>query len=255
VYGRNRGYPTSGGIPGATPMVQRIIIANSVLWLLQLFFARTGVPLTSLGSVTVYGFFHQLHIWQPFTYMWLHDPHSPLHLLFNMLFFWMTAPRLEMAWGSQRFLRFYITCGVGAGFAILGWNSLASLWDPDMALIPTLGASGAIYGVVTAYTLLWPDETIMLLFPPIPIRAIWFVPVLFVLQFVMGGERNVSYIGHLGGVLVAAIILRAELRRALGWRSITHRWHRLRMRNRLRAVRREEFERRRNSDDDHHTYH
>jgi membrane associated rhomboid family serine protease len=245
----------SGGIPGATPMVQRIIVANGVIWLLQLLFARTGVPLTELGAVTVDGFFRQLHVWQPFTYMWLHDPHSPLHLLFNMLFFWMTAPRLEMVWGSQRFLRFYIVCGVGAGFAILGWNALSTLWNPMMSVIPTLGASGAIYGVVTAYTLLWPDDTIMLLFPPIPIKAIWFVPVLFVLQFVMGGEHNVSYIGHLGGVLVAAFVLRSELRRAVGWRSLSHRWHRMRMRNRLRAVRRDEFERRRNSDDDPRTYH
>ncbi|HKC49508.1 MAG TPA: rhomboid family intramembrane serine protease [Myxococcota bacterium] len=255
MYGRNRGYQMSGGIPGATPMVQRIIVANSLIWLLQLLLARTGVPLTELGAVTVDGVFRHLFIWQPFTYMWLHDPHSPLHLLFNMLFFWMTAPPLEMVWGSRRFLRFYITCGVGAGFLILAWNALASTWDPSTAWTPTLGASGAIYGVVTAFTLLWPDRTIMLLFPPIPIKAIWFVPVLFVLQFILGGDRNVSYIGHLGGVLVAAIILRSELRRALGWRSVAHRWHRLRMRNRLRAVRREEFKRSRNSDDDQHTYH
>ena len=71
----------------------------------------------------------------------------------------------------------------------------------------------------------------------------------------MGGNQNVSYVGHLGGVLVAAIVLRTELRRALGWRSLAHRWHRHRMRNRLRAVRREEFKRSRKTDDDHHTYH
>jgi membrane associated rhomboid family serine protease len=241
----------SSGIPGATPMVQRIIIANTVLWLVQLVFQRSfGVHLTELAGVSVDGVFFKLRIWQPFTYMWLHDPDSVLHLLFNMLFFWMIAPQLEMVWGSRRFLRFYITCGVGAGFAILGWNALASTWNPFIAAMPTVGASGAIYGTVTAFTLLWPDRTIMLLFPPIPIKAIWFVPVLFVLQFVMGGERNVSYIGHLGGVLVAAFVLRTELRRAIGWRSLSHRWHRMRMRNRLRAVRREEFERRQNTDDD-----
>ncbi|MFI5315271.1 MAG: rhomboid family intramembrane serine protease [Myxococcota bacterium] len=249
MYGRNRGYQASGGIPGATPMVQRIIVINSVIWLLQLLFARTGVPLTELGGVTVDGVFRHLFIWQPFTYMWLHDPTSPLHLLFNMLFFWMTAPPLEMVWGSRRFLRFYITCGVGAGFVILAWNALMGI------SIPTVGASGAIYGMVTAFTLLWPDRTIMLLFPPMPIKAIWFVPVLFVLQFVMGGGRNVSYIGHLGGVLVSAFMLRSELRRAVGWRSLHFRWRRMRMRNQLRAVRREEFDRRRNSDDDQHTYH
>jgi membrane associated rhomboid family serine protease len=245
VYGRNR-YQPSGGIPGATPMVQRIIIANSVIWLLQALMERAGVPLTKLGAVSVHGFFRELHIWQPFTYMWLHDVSSPLplHLFFNMVFLWMTAPPLEMVWGSRRFLRFYISCGVGAGFIILGWNALAS------TTASTVGASGAIYGVVTAFTLLWPDRTIMLLIPPMPIRAIWFVPFLFVLQFLFAGNANVSYIGHLGGVLVAGALLREELRRVVGWRSLRHRWHRMRMRNRLRAVRREEFERRRNSDDD-----
>lgn len=229
-------------------MVQRIIVANGVIWLAQLVFERMGIPLTALGAVSVRGVFRELHIWQPFTYMWLHDTGNILHLLFNMLSLWMLAPPLEMVWGSRRFLRFYVTCGVGAGFLILGWNAL--IGTP----LPTVGASGAIYGVVTAFSLLWPDRTILLLFPPIPIKAIWFVPMLFVLQFAFGGNRNVSHIGHLGGVLVAAVILRSELRRALGWRSLSYRWHRLRMRNRLRAVRREEFERRRN-DDDPRTYH
>jgi membrane associated rhomboid family serine protease len=236
-------------------MVQRIIVANSVIWLLQLLFARTGMPLTELGQVSVDGVFRHLEFWQPFTYMWLHDPRSVLHLLFNMLVFWMIAPPLEMVWGSQRFLRFYVICGVGAGFIILGWNALLSIGNPMMASIPTLGASGAIYGVITAFTLLWPDRTIMLLLPPIPIKAIWLVPTLFVLQFIFGGDRNISYVGHLGGVLIAGFMLRAEVRRALGWRTLSYRWHRMRMRNRLRAVRREEFERRRDSDEDHRTYH
>jgi rhomboid family protein len=252
VYGRNRGYGSGPGlqIPGATPMVQRIIVANSVIWLFELLLAKGGREwlITELGAVSVYGFANQLRLWQPLTYMWLHDPFPPWHLVFNMLFFWMTAPPLEMVWGSQRFLRFYLYCGVGAGFVILGWNALLSLWSPYMAQIPTLGASGAIYGVVTAFTLLWPDRTILLLFPPIPIKAIWFVPVLFLLQFLFGGNSNVSYIGHLGGVLVAAIILRDHLRQAIGWRSLRYRWHRMRMRNRLRAVRRDEFDRRRDED-------
>ena len=114
---------SSGGIPGATPMVQRIIVANSLVWLLQLMCARVGVPLTELGAVSVNGLFRHLEIWQPFTYMWLHELWPPWHLVFNMLFFWMTAPPLEMVWGSRRFLRFYILCGVGAGCVILAWNA------------------------------------------------------------------------------------------------------------------------------------
>lgn len=245
--------PNSGGIPGATPMVQNIIVANGIIWVLQLLAERFGIPLTELLAVSVNSFFGHLYVWQPFTYMWLHATETPLHLLFNMLFLWMIAPELEMTWGSRRFLRFYVTCGVGAGLLILAWNALVGAYDS-----PTVGASGAIYGVVTAFTLIWPDRTIMLLFPPIPIRAIWLVPVLFLMQFALSGHgARVSYMGHLGGVIVAALMLRTELRRALGWRSLSHRWHRMRMRNRLRAVRRDEWERNRNrnSDDDRPTYH
>jgi hypothetical protein len=116
------------------------------------------------------GVFRHGFLWQPFTYMWLHSTESPWHLVMNMFSLWMFGGQLEMAWGSRRFLRFYLLCGTGAGLIILGWNALVGEWAP------TLGASGAIYGVLTAFSLLWPDRTIMLLFPPIPMRAIWFIP-------------------------------------------------------------------------------
>jgi membrane associated rhomboid family serine protease len=235
-------------MPGMTPMVQRIMIACAVIWLLQLIAGRNGFPLTELGAVSVPGVFQHGFVWQPFSYMWLHSE-SPMHLLMNMFSLWMFGGQLEMAWGSRRFLRFYLLCGTGAGLIILGWNALIGEWAP------TLGASGAIYGVLTAFSLLWPDRTIMLLFPPIPMRAIWFIPFLFAIQLAMGGQGNVSTVGHLGGVVVAAALLRTEVQRVLGFRTLKYRWHRMRMRNRLRAVRREEFERKRNSDDDRPTIH
>jgi rhomboid family protein len=244
---RNRGSMGLGGIPGMTPMVQRIVVANSVIWLLQMVGGQIGFNFTRLGEVSVAGVVDGFRIWQPFTYMWLHATDNVLHLLFNMLFLWMIGPQLEMVWGSKRFFRFYMQCGVGAGFVILGWNALCSLWNPYAWYDTTVGASGAIYGVVTAFSLLWPDRTIMLLIPPIPIRAIWFVPLLLVMDTILG-SRNVSVIGHLGGALVAAVLLRSELRSALNWRSLRFRWHRMRMRSRLRAVRRDEWEKRRNDD-------
>ena len=249
MYGRNRGYMSQSGIPGMTPMVQRIVVINSVVWLAQVLGSRMGIDLEQLGGVSVDGFVGGLRIWEPFTYMWLHATDNILHLLFNMLFLWMIGPQLEMVWGSRRFLRFYLQCGVGAGFVIVAWNALCSLWNPIAWYAPTVGASGAIYGVVTAFSLLWPDRTIMLLIPPMPIRAIWFVPLLLVMDTLLG-SRNVSVIGHLGGALVAAGILRRELRTALNWRSLRYRWHRMRMRSRLRAVRRDEWDRR--NDDQRH---
>jgi hypothetical protein len=100
----------------------------------------------------------------------------------------------------------------------------------------------------------------MPLFPPIPIKAIWFIPVMFVLQAAFGGG-GISHAGHLGGVLVAAILMRRELRayfgQTLSFSGLRYRWHRYRMRGRLRAVRREDWERRKKSDkdDDRPTYH
>jgi membrane associated rhomboid family serine protease len=236
-------------MPGMTPMVQRIMVACAVIWLVQLVISWNGLPVTDLGAVSVPGVFQNGFLWQPFTYMWLHSTESPWHLIMNMFSLWMFGGQLEMAWGSRRFLRFYLICGTGAGVIILGWNALIGVEAP------TLGASGAIYGVLTAFSLVWPDRTIMLLFPPIPMRAIWFIPFLFAIQLAMGGQGNVSTIGHLGGVIVAAVLLRTELQRVLGLRTMRYRWHRMRTRNRLRAVRRDEIERKRRSDDDRPTFH
>jgi membrane associated rhomboid family serine protease len=232
-----------------TPMVQRIMIACALIWLLQLVAGRNGVPLGALGAVSVPGVFQNGFLWQPFTYMWLHSTESPWHLVMNMFSLWMFGGQLEMAWGSRRFLRFYLICGAGAGGFILAWNALIG------ESAPTLGASGAIYGVLTAFSLVWPDRTIMLLFPPIPMRAIWFIPFLFAIQLAMGGQGNVSTVGHLGGVVVAALLLRSEVQRVLGLRTLRYRWHRMRMRNRLRAVRRDELEHKQRSDDDRPTIH
>lgn len=243
MYGRNR-YSMGGGFPGMTPMVQRIMIACAVVWVLQLALGRSGIPITDLCAVSVDGVLHGF-LWQPFTYMWLHSTQTPWHLVLNMFTLWMFGGQLEMVWGSRRFLRFYIVCGAGAGAIIFLWNWLMGVpW-------PTLGASGAIYGVLTAFSVLWPDRTIMLLFPPIPLRAIWFIPFLFAMQLALGGDGNVSTVGHLGGVIVAAVLLRDQVQRVIGVRSLRYRWHRMRMRNKLRAVRRDEWERRqRESDDD-----
>jgi membrane associated rhomboid family serine protease len=97
-----------------------------------------------------------------------------------------------------------------------------------------------------AYSLTWPDRTIMLIFPPVAFRAIWLIPILFVFTM-MGGGNNISHIGHLGGVLVAWVYLRRDgtAGRSLSWGSIKHRWRRYRMRQKLRAVQMEDFEARR----------
>lgn len=240
-YRHQRYRPPAGGFGSSlTPMVQRLLIANVAVFLIQIF-ADPQTKLAGQLGVSVYGVFQDLRIWQPFTYMWAHW--SFLHIFFNMFALWIFGPQLEMTWGSRRFLRFYLLCGVGAGVIILGWNSILG------SGAVTLGASGAVFGILTAFSLMWPDRTIALLFPPVAFKAIWFIPILFLMQLMLSGG-NVSHIGHLGGVLVAAFILRAEVRRVIGFSSLRFRWHRWRMRGKLRAIRREEFERRRPPSDD-----
>jgi membrane associated rhomboid family serine protease len=219
-------------------MVKRLLIANGVVYLAQMI----SPPLTSLGALASADVMRG-YLWQPFTYMWLHAPGQPFHIIFNMFALWMFGGMIEQVWGSRRFLQFYLTCGVGAGVVIFFANFFTNPY------IPTLGASGAVYGILTAFSLMWPDRTIMLLFPPIPIKAIWFIPVLFLMQL-LWGAHNISHAGHLGGVLVAAFIMRDELRRYFDFSSLRFKWHRYRMRHRLRAVRREDQERRQKDDDD-----
>jgi membrane associated rhomboid family serine protease len=230
-YGASFGFPM-------TPMVRNLLVANVMVWLMQDVLFPTWT-----FALSVPGVFEKGYIWQPFTYMWLHGP--TLHIVFNMLSLWMFGPQLENEWGSQRFLRFYIACGVGAGVVILLGNAFLLGVDD-----PTLGASGAIFGLLTAFSLIWPDRTIMLLFPPIPLRALYFIPFLFLMTLAIPGGSNISHVGHLGGVITAGILMRDRLMSVLNLTSLRYRWHRYRMRGRLRAIQREEWERRRKSRDD-----
>ncbi len=200
------------GFPGLTPMVQKLLIANGAFFLLQLVSPAVDFYL----AVTPELVWKNLFVWQPITYMWLHG--GFLHLFLNMFILWMVGGTMETHWGSRRFLRFYLQCGIGSGLIILFWQSLT----PSGMSVTTLGASGAIFGVLTAFALTWPDRTIVLLPIPKPIRAIWLIPGLFFMQILLGGG-NISHIGHLGGVIVAGFLMRSELRKVIGFRSLRFR--------------------------------
>jgi membrane associated rhomboid family serine protease len=252
VYGRGygRGYGGGGiqfGPPVTPPVVKQLLIANGIVFLLQMF----SPALTEFGAVRPYRVFQEGWIWQPFTYMWLHG--GLAHIGFNMLALWMFGSPMALAWGPQKFLRFYLACGVGAGVIIAVWPYVAvwmGLASTAALGMATLGASAAVFGVLLAYTLTWPDRYIMLLFPPIPIKAIYFIPFILLLEYA-SGPRNVSHVGHLGGLVVAWILLAREgrTRGILSIDRLKYRYRRWRMRQKLQAVRDEErrqYERRRN---------
>jgi membrane associated rhomboid family serine protease len=248
LYGRgHRQYEVRFGPPHTPDIIKTLLLVNVGVFLLQILLLRT-----SLG-----GAFHEAFwlrpeafwtsgaLWQPFTYMWLHSPGSLTHVGFNMLGLWMFGSPLAEAWGPQRFLRFYLTCGVGAGLLIATLPALPVLLGlgmPPTYALPTLGASGAIYGVLLAYSLTWPDRTLMLLFPPIPIKALYFIPFLFLVEFLFG-PPNLSHVGHLGGVLVGWVLFRRQSRLPLlpSKNQILLRWRRYKMRRQLREVRRDQY--------------
>lgn len=247
MYGR--GYQSGGlgfGPPITPDVIKQLLIANAAVFALSVLahgWGHAGL-LDELGALVPSEFWRG-RIWQPFTYMFLHAGLG--HLGMNMLALWMFGSPLALAWGPRRFLQLYFVCGVGAGLVIatipyaLG---LFGLYFPSMdPRIGTVGASGAIYGVLLAYSLAFPNRTIVLLFPPVAFRAIWLIPILFLLEAILGDPR-VSHVGHLGGALIAWL----WLRRGRGDRllptmaQLRLRWRRLRMRNRLRAVQREDLE-------------
>ncbi len=129
------------------------------------------------------------------TYMFLHANFE--HLFFNMFALWMFGRTLEYELGSKRFLIYYMVCGVGAA---LIQASIAWAMGDSMVLV---GASGAVMGLLLAFGVLYPNEIIMLLFPPVPMKAKWFVVIYGVIELLLGwrGVGNIAHFAHVGGML------------------------------------------------------
>lgn len=146
--------------------------------------------------------------WQPVTYMFLHGGFS--HLFFNMFSLWMFGRALEYEMGWKRFLTYYMVCGVGAAIFQMGIAQidLANMEVGSMSWlyymgIPTVGASGAVFGLLLAFGMMYPNATISLIFPPISMKAKWFVIVYGVLELLLGvsgSMDSVAHFAHLGGM-------------------------------------------------------
>ena len=139
--------------------------------------------------------------WQVLTYAFLHG--DVMHLFFNMLGLWMFGSELERLWGRKRFIQF-----VGVSLLAAALTQLAiTLFT--RSFVPTVGASGALFGMLLAYGMLFPNRTIMPLFPPIPMKARTFVFVFGAIEFLFGvtGSTGVAHFAHLGGMLGAWLLL------------------------------------------------
>ena len=184
-----------------------LLISNTGLFVLTFFLATTGAS----------GFFRNFYLvpaqvvttfalWQTVTYMFFHA--GFMHILWNMLTLWMFGVELERMWGTRRFLRFYFACGIGAALTVILAAYLFG-GDPNAA---TLGSSGAIYGILMAYALLFPDRLILFGFL-IPIKVKYFVMIMGAVVFMhsfVSSQSGISQVAHLGGLLVGFLMLRGR---------------------------------------------
>ncbi len=146
--------------------------------------------------------------WQVVTYSFLHGDMT--HIFFNMFALWMFGRELELMMGPKRFLTYYFTCVVGAAVLQL------IVAQYEGGLYPTVGASGGVFGILLAYGLAFPNRTVMLIFPPIPMKAKYFVIFYGVIELflgVSGAATGVAHFAHLGGMLFGFVLLRYWTRR------------------------------------------
>ncbi len=229
--------------PPVTPdIIKKLLIANVAIFILQQILKTSSLAGYEISFMVVpVLFWTKGFIWQPFTYMFMHGDF--MHIAGNMFVLWMFGSELVFAWGSKKFLKYFLTCGVGAGIIIASYPYVFRAVGIDAYTgFRTLGASGATMGVLLAYALTWPNRTIMLIFPPIPLKAIYLIPLLFLLEFTTG-PSNVSHAGHLGGVFIGLIWMwKLGPKGTLPtWRQIKYRWERHKMRKRLRDANRDQF--------------
>lgn len=200
------------------PVTRNLLFINIIIFMVQQVIAqRTGDVLTEIFGLHFY-LATDFKIWQLFTYMFLHASWS--HVLFNMFALWMFGRIIEQTMGQRQFLIYYIICGIGAGLCQELWQAgefyYSGLHQYDgvnmgSTVLPmgqflnswnTIGASGACYGVLLAYGMTFPNERIMLLIPPIPMKAKYFVIgyAIFEAFAAFTSNGNVAHFAHLGGM-------------------------------------------------------
>ena len=200
-----------GNIP---PITRALLIVNILMFGAQMLLGESwflDLMLWPLGEYTLrmpdfaltqVGFLP----WQILTYGFLHGGMS--HLFFNMFALWMFGAPLEATWGSNRFLRYYLVCVLGAGAVQLLVATLAV--QNGAQPYPTIGASGGVFGLLLAYGMLFPNQRLMLIFPPIPMKARTFVICYGLLELYLGvtGTRSgVAHFAHLGGMAFGFLMI------------------------------------------------
>lgn len=213
-------------------VTKNLLIINVVAWLACFLFGKNGMNEYVLNDLLGLHFFmaSDFHVYQLFTYMFMHGGWE--HIIFNMFALWMFGCIIERVWGPKKFLFYYITCGVGAGlfqeaaqfiqFYMMAADQIPGFSFSDMSLVAhnsasllnlwtTVGASGAIYAILLAFGMIFPEERIFIFPLPVPIKAKYFVMGYAAIElgsaFMTSGD-GVAHIAHLGGMVFGFFMIR-----------------------------------------------
>jgi membrane associated rhomboid family serine protease len=219
-----------------TPAVRALIVANVAVYLVTLVAPDLIVGILGLSpeAVMAHG-----HLWQPVTYLFVHSPASFTHILFNMLAVWMFGIDLERRWGTVNFTKFYFVAGVGAALTTILVSLLPFSWADGVYRGTTIGASGAVYGLLMAWALLFPHRQILFMFI-FPLSARVFVLILGAIAFLSAAQGSggpVANLTHLGGLLAGWLYLKGPRDLRLSFRYRLTRWRMERMRRRFNVHR------------------
>jgi membrane associated rhomboid family serine protease len=207
---------------GLTPAVKYLLLANVACFFLQL---AVDDFVVRWFALTPYQIVHNFSLWQLVSYMFLHGGIG--HILMNMLVLWMIGCELERYWGTREFLRFYFICGIGAGIVHLLVSFALS--NPSLPLVSVVGASGAIYGLLMAFGVLFPNRVITLLLffiLPINLKVKYLVMIAGLvvlyssLHYAKEPGDDVAHFAHLGGMLVGFLYLK-NIKPSLRWGEVS----------------------------------
>jgi len=195
-----------------TDAIRTLVLVNVVVYVLQSLSGKEDVFFRLFGLVPS-SFLSELMIWQPFTYMFFHAPfYSSVgisHILLNMLGLWVFGRELEQAWGKNNFLKYYFVTGIGSGLVTYLFQI-----NSDS---PVIGASGAVYGVLLAYGLSYPNR-MLYIWGIIPVKSLWLVIIMGAIAFfgLLGNADGISHVTHISGMVIGYFMLNKKWR----WREI-----------------------------------
>lgn len=215
-----------------TPVVKNLLIINVLFYIATWLMRQQGIYLTQY--LAVFYFDSPLFsVWQPITYMFMHSQENLMHIFFNMFALYSFGSILEAHWGGKRFINFYLITGLGA--LALQWGVQAfevyqitgsifnSTYPASISLVdkstlegiyfgPMVGASGAIFGLLVAFAVLYPNLEMYIMFIPVPVKAKYIIPVYIVIELTLGVAKiegdSIAHFAHLGGALIGYILVK-----------------------------------------------